>query len=242
MLDPLAKYIISQVNNDSTPSHLIIITIDQRNHGERLTNELAQKSWGEGNPTHGMDMVAMQDGTRRDISYLIDFLPSYIFVKVAPPQLHWLCSGISLGGHATWLALAHDKRILGGIPIIGCPDMIHLLTRRAERQSIKDKGKPPTVLRMPQVFVDTLKRIDPCHQPLSAYKDKKILILSGKDDGLVVWEASDPFVSKLKTEAKNDTTLEVHVFANTRHEVTQEMVSHMIAWLKRYYITPHGKL
>lgn len=46
-------------------------------------------------------------GTSRDVSYLIDFLPSYLFPTVQAQITEWLMGGISLGGHATWLALRH---------------------------------------------------------------------------------------------------------------------------------------
>ncbi len=46
-------------------------------------------------------------GTARDVSYLIDFLPSYLFPAGQAQITEWLMGGISLGGHATWLVLRH---------------------------------------------------------------------------------------------------------------------------------------
>lgn len=48
-------------------------------------------------------------GTSRDVSFLIDFLPPSLFRDDERTVTDWYCSGISLGGHATWLALAHGE-------------------------------------------------------------------------------------------------------------------------------------
>ena len=46
-------------------------------------------------------------GTAKDVSYLIDFLPAYLFPNNERPIDQWLIAGKSLGGHATWIALTH---------------------------------------------------------------------------------------------------------------------------------------
>ena len=46
-------------------------------------------------------------GTAKDVSYLIDFLPAYLFPNNERPIAQWLVAGKSLGGHATWIALTH---------------------------------------------------------------------------------------------------------------------------------------
>lgn len=71
-------------------------------------------------------------GTAQDLSLLITQLPSYI-----PFKLHsHICGGVSLGGHATWVALMSEPRITAGMIIIGCPDYIRLMTDRAIRSKI----------------------------------------------------------------------------------------------------------
>ena len=46
-------------------------------------------------------------GTAQDVSYLIDFLPSYLFPSNERPIAQWLIGGKSLGGHATWISFTH---------------------------------------------------------------------------------------------------------------------------------------
>ena len=51
-------------------------------------------------------------GTAQDVSYLIDFLPSYLFPAGERKINQWLVGGKSLGGHSTWIALRHGRRHL----------------------------------------------------------------------------------------------------------------------------------
>jgi hypothetical protein len=61
------------------------------------------------NVSHAVDMYSIQVGTARDVSFLIDFLPSVVFPKGERTVTDWFIAGISLGGHSTWLAMAHGE-------------------------------------------------------------------------------------------------------------------------------------
>lgn len=75
-------------------------------------------------------------GTSRDVTFLIDFLPAYLYPSAEKTIKQWLVAGISLGGHSTWISLrtgmydatmlpwmfSHghaEPRVRLGIPIIG---------------------------------------------------------------------------------------------------------------------------
>jgi len=45
-------------------------------------------------------------GTARDVSFMIDFLPSYLFPHEESKIDSWGVAGISLGGHSTWIILS----------------------------------------------------------------------------------------------------------------------------------------
>lgn len=164
---PFAIAAITDWNNrvqdgraQSPAKGLIAITFDQRNHGTRIIDPIANEAWRQGNPRHAQDMfsifrelqhmhiypstlmlpnvrvlincnVQYADGTSRDVSDLIDYLPSYIFPKSERKISDHLVLGVSLGGHATWHCVLHDPRINTAIPIIGCPDYISLMADRA---------------------------------------------------------------------------------------------------------------
>lgn len=46
-------------------------------------------------------------GAVKDLSFLIDILPAYIFPNDERTIGEWVLAGFSLGGHATWLGLRH---------------------------------------------------------------------------------------------------------------------------------------
>ena len=49
--------------------------------------------------------IAVAAGTAQDVSFLIDFLPSYLFPRGERTISQWVCAGKSLGGHSTWIVL-----------------------------------------------------------------------------------------------------------------------------------------
>lgn len=135
---PFAIAAITDWNNrvqdgraQSPAKGLIAVTFDQRNHGTRIIDPIANEAWRQGNPRHAQDMFSIFHGTSQDVSDLIDYLPSYIFPKSERKISDHLVLGVSLGGHATWHCVLHDPRISTAIPIIGCPDYINLMADRA---------------------------------------------------------------------------------------------------------------
>lgn len=107
---------------------------DQRNHGTREVDPLANQSWNKGNPHHAQDMVGIISGTVVDTQLLIDALPAYLFLESCPSPPAFdqhICLGVSLGGHSTWQALFAEPRITAGVSIIGCPDFQLLMRDRA---------------------------------------------------------------------------------------------------------------
>ncbi|EKM53986.1 uncharacterized protein PHACADRAFT_257525 [Phanerochaete carnosa HHB-10118-sp] len=221
--DGRAESIVKQVaSKGKSSTDLLVVTFDQRNHGERLVNRAANNRWGEGNDRHAIDMYAMYVGTVRDISYLIDFLPSYLFPGGEADIAEWAVGGMSLGGHATWFALRHEPRLGVGVPINGCPDYLHLMSRRAAASGVA--FEPPYV---PASFLAYVRANDPAapHTTPDAsnpFAGKKILVLAGAEDTLVPWESSEAFVKKL--EVGPDGVKKVILYPGVGHKCTEEMV------------------
>ncbi|EMD33315.1 hypothetical protein CERSUDRAFT_87199 [Gelatoporia subvermispora B] len=205
---------------------LLIVTFDQRNHGSRLVSELANEAWAKKNDRHAVDMYAIYSGTSRDVSYLIDFLPAYLFPSGERQIAQWLVGGISLGGHASWLTLRTEPRIKLGIPIIGCPDYLALMTDRAVKNGLST-GPP----YFPDALVALVKKDDPASAPYTStgaenpFLDKKVLVLSGGDDKLVPWAASQTFVDTLEVGPRG--VKKVVVAPGVGHECTPDMVKEM---------------
>ncbi|CRL20096.1 unnamed protein product [Penicillium camemberti] len=156
--------------NQDTPSAkgLIAVSFDQRNHGTRAVDPLANQSWKKGNPRHAQDMFSIFQGTARDTSVLMDYLPSYTFPSGEHKITENLVLGVSLGGHAAWSCLLHEPRVSAGVVIIGCPDYINLMADRARLSKLPSwtKSDPPgaEVLgseALPTSFLETVNRYDP---------------------------------------------------------------------------------
>ncbi|KAK4700254.1 hypothetical protein P7C70_g6000, partial [Phenoliferia sp. Uapishka_3] len=209
---------------------LLVVTFDQRNHGERVVEAQRNNGWKEKgtkdrieNESHAVDMYSIQTGTARDVSFLIDFLALTIFKYDERTITDYFVTGISLGGHSTWLALAHDPRITLGIPIIGSPSILTLLSHRAASLAAPLGPLPIAAPYFPKSFLDLIERHDPVNVSIEAWKDKRILVLSGEDDTLVNYGdgGTDTWVQKLKAAGVD---VDVVVQSGVGHALSPEMV------------------
>ncbi|GAA6006723.1 hypothetical protein JCM11491_003157 [Sporobolomyces phaffii] len=233
---------------------LVVVTFDQRNHGHRTVEREKNFGWREGgkkraqdrrdqgiqddeldNPFHAVDMMSIQTGTARDVSFLIDFLPSVLFPNDERTVVDWYCSGISLGGHSTWISLAHEPRISLGVPIIGSPSTLTLLSDRA--LSLPAPSGPLSVSApyFPKSFLAFLDQNDPDKVAMSVWNGRKLLVLSGNDDTLVnyVKGGSERFVERLRAEGQLQ-ELQVFVQPNTGHACTPEMMERATKFVWKY--------
>lgn len=114
------------------------------------------------------------EGTAKDTSLLIDYLPAFVFPNGEHTISENLVLGVSLGGHAAWSCLLHEPRISAGVVIIGCPDYLNLMVDRARLSKIPSwtKSNPPgsEIIgseAFPNTFVDIVKKYDPASLLLS---------------------------------------------------------------------------
>ncbi|KAG1847592.1 Alpha/Beta hydrolase protein, partial [Suillus subluteus] len=182
------------------------------------------KNPAKNNDQHAVDIYTIQStsGTAEDVSFLIDYLPSFLYPSGEWTIVEWGICGMSLGGHPTWIALSREPRLTLGIPIIGCPDYTKLISQRAQSSGIPFS---------PPYFPASLKTYIETHDPAQlAYRakdasnpffGKKILVLSGKEDKLVPWVASAEFVDGL--EVGEGGVKRVVVAEGAGHECTSGM-------------------
>jgi len=223
-IEPVATALLektSSINEQKRP--LYIVTLDHRNHGTRLVEARANNTWMEGNNRHAMDMYSIQMGTAQDVSLLCDFLPAYLFPRDECEVAAWGIIGISLGGHSTWITLSQDPRIKVGIPIIGCPDYLELLKYRAKTSDI-----PFAEPYIPAKIIDLIASSDPASKNYTSletsnpFLGKKVLVLSGEEDSLVPWTASQKFVESLEVGPQG--LKKVVLQRGVGHKCTAEMV------------------
>lgn len=184
-----------------------------------MVSKTANRAWAEGgkqvNPTHAADMHSTQMGTASDVSLLIHYLQAYIYPQNECKIIQYLCAGISLGGHATWLVLSHEPKIQAGIPIIGCPDFMTLMKGRAEPLGGLTQD------RMPDSLINAVSFLDPKVENL---KGKRILVLSGEKDKLVPFDKGAAFVEQVKQCAES---VQVEIYPGIGHKCTESMIDEM---------------
>ncbi|KAF8806085.1 alpha/beta-hydrolase [Phlegmacium glaucopus] len=236
-VDPVARRILAK-NTGDEQQQLWIVTLDHRNHGQRLLDAKANNAWTEtvSNNLHAMDMYSIQTGTAQDVSFLIDFIPAYFFPHDDCKVDTWGVAGISLGGHSTWIALSTDPRITLGIPIIGCPNYIELLKHRAHTSDIAFQAP-----HIPNSLITLINKSDPAFKNYKSldssnpFLGKKVLVLSGKEDPLVPWSASEGFVDAL--EVGPEGVKKVFVQEGVKHACTKEMVEEAASFVGQYMLT-----
>ncbi|KAK8201623.1 Alpha/Beta hydrolase protein [Phyllosticta capitalensis] len=231
---------------------LIAVSFDQRNHGSRQVDPVANEAWRNGNPRHAQDMFSIYHGTATDTSLLLSYLPAYISLT---PSQH-LVLGISLGGHATWHCVLHEPRISTAVSIIGCPDYTALMQQRAEKSKLQTwtSSEPAGSgfigsSDFPQALVEAVRQWDPAGslmrrlsnpeapspvemERLRAHlwanlQGKRLLNLSGGADKLVPYACGEGFLQFLKNTVQDDPRLafelEDLVFDGVGHETTPKM-------------------
>ncbi|WVQ73062.1 hypothetical protein IAR50_002625 [Cryptococcus sp. DSM 104548] len=213
---------------------LIVVTLDQRNHGERIVDRNANLAFGQ-NPRHLIDMAATIQGGVHDIQLLMDFLPAYLFPHGELTVEEWVITGISLGGHVTWKLLHDDPRVRIGIPIIGLPfeSLPKYLGARAINNGLS--WGPPT-------YPPSLQRIiEPYRDPVleqKAYAGKKILTMHGKEDKLVPFAKGEEDIKQIEKwteeEAEKGGICAIDLQENVGHVCTIEMLKKSAEWTWRY--------
>ncbi|RHZ51120.1 hypothetical protein CDV55_102919 [Aspergillus turcosus] len=153
---------------------LIAVSFDQRNHGTRLVDPLANEAWRQGNPRHAQDMFSIFQGTARDVSLLMDYLPAFVFPQGERKIFKHLVLGVSLGGHAAWSCLLHEPRVSAGVVIIGCPDYVNLMVDRARLSKLpswtNSDPQGSQILgseALPSSLLETIAKLDPASLFLS---------------------------------------------------------------------------
>ncbi|ODO10201.1 hypothetical protein I350_02430 [Cryptococcus amylolentus CBS 6273] len=214
--------------------NLVVVTLDQRNHGERIVDKTANLSFGQ-NPRHLIDMAATIQGGVHDIQLLMDFLPAYLFPHGELTVEEWVITGISLGGHVTWKLLHDDPRVQIGIPIIGLPfeSLPKYLGARALNNGLTwgPPTYPPSLQRMIEPFRD------PAFEQ-KAYSGKKILTMHGKEDKLVPFGQGEGDIKQIEDWVEHGTEkggiCAIDVQDNVGHVCTIQMLKKAAEWTWRY--------
>jgi len=204
---------------------MIAIAIEQRNHGRRTVDVRCNQGWNE---HHAADMYSACVGTAMDVSLIIDMLPARLGIATDRVGM----SGVSMGGHATLLAMTMDSRIQVGAPIIGGGDYRHLMELRAG-----ENGCP--LENFATYFSDSLQKVvakyDPIHHP-KRFTNRPLLMTNGEADNLVQIACNERFEAAVRPYYTNVERLRLSRYPGVGHAVPSEMWDEAKAWLKRWLL------
>ena len=197
----------------------IAIAIEQRNHGRRLVDGRVNGDWSL---SHAADMYGVFLGTASDVVTLIDMLPARLGLTSDRIGM----TGVSLGGHATLMAMALDSRISAGVALIGSGDYKRLMELRAQSNGCAagDVGRYFT----PELDA-VVKRRDPIHRA-AQFADRPLLMVNGADDALVPLECNQRFEAAAMPYYRDGSRLRLAAYPGVKHEVTPEMWNDAKAW------------
>ena len=199
-----------------------IIAVEQRNHGKRLIDKNANMS----NINMAVDMYSIFIGTAMDISLLIDAL--FIKYNFTPTKIG--VSGISLGGHATIMAMNLDKRIDVGVAFIGSGDYNTLMDYRKEKLELSQSEKN---IFYSDKMKQWIKRTDPINNP-AIFGNRPLLMLNGEADDLVQLDCNNKFFEKIKGYYDNPEMLKLKTYPNIKHQVISDMYIESKNWFKKW--------
>ncbi|KAK1922696.1 Alpha/Beta hydrolase protein [Papiliotrema laurentii] len=208
---------------------VIVVTVDQRNHGDRTVDRTANLAYDK-NPNHLVDMAACVVGGCHDVSFIIDFLGSYLFPEGNKRIDEWIATGISLGGNLTYRLLQIEPRINIAIPIIGLPWDVFRIYLQARAESMGLAFSPP-------LYPPALRPILESTRPDGCYKRKKILSIHGSIDNLVPYDKGERQIKQAQREAKESGgEMEIYVQEGAGHVVTPEMIEKTAEWVWRWAV------
>lgn len=92
------EHLQKQPTTNGSRLPLVLVCMDQRNHGTRQVDALRNYGWREDpprhNPSHAADMYSTQMGTAQDVSLVMDFLPAVLFPNDEHSVDRWICMGV----------------------------------------------------------------------------------------------------------------------------------------------------
>ncbi|TFY72055.1 hypothetical protein EVG20_g976 [Dentipellis fragilis] len=145
-----------------------------------------------------IDIFGMLVGSARDVSFVIDFLPLYLFPHGERTIVEWAVAGTSLGAQAVWLVLKEEPRVRTGIAVIGSPNCIAVM--RAMGAATGVPIAPPYV---PDALLALMRRLDPTSAAADCtaynpYFGKQVLVVAAEQDVYMAWGAYAAFVEEME--------------------------------------------
>jgi len=135
---------------------------DLPNHVERMLEPRRNEGWDKRNRTHAADMYGQMLQSVKEISLMIDLLPTLLGLSFARTAVF----GISQGGHAALLAFTAESRLDVCVSLIGSGDYkLNMVKRYSELVSgspmLELSDLPDFEALFPKALADVVEANDP---------------------------------------------------------------------------------
>lgn len=208
---------------DLAEAGFVAVAFDQRNHGRRLVDSRCHEYVTEAS---AVNLAGTVCGTAMDVSLLLDLLPLKAGIGTGPVGM----TGFSLGGFATFAAMAFDPRIQVGAPFIASG---HYRAHWEAMYRLEEEPKAPFEAYYPPDLDQRLGRFDLSAHP-ERLADRPILMLNGDADEIVPIEGNRAFERIARPHYKHPERLELRIWDGLGHEVPDDMWRAGIEWLAHW--------
>ncbi|BEI90672.1 uncharacterized protein CcaverHIS019_0307420 [Cutaneotrichosporon cavernicola] len=202
---------------------VIVVTYDQRNHGTRKLKK-DTLSYNK-NPLRLVAMATTLTGAVEDHQLIMDMLEDYVFPLGERKIVEFMCTGVSLGGHAVWRLMKTDPRVRIAVPIISVPpdslNQVHTTRFRADGTIGTDK----------MYFPKATREFYEGKTAPGTFKDKYILALCGGVDEVVPPSFGNEDWEKVRADAR---ATDQWIQPGIGHICTPEMVARAAEWFARW--------
>ncbi|EJT50316.1 hypothetical protein A1Q1_00421 [Trichosporon asahii var. asahii CBS 2479] len=226
----MASGLIGESRRPGATHDLLVVCLDQRNHGQRRVNPKCMPSYRDA--MRPADMLTVVQGGVQDYTMVMDFLPSYLWPTDERTVDRWMVSGVSMGGHVMWRILRSDPRVRVGVPIISIPPerLGTLLTIASEREGLLGTKEKPHPRGVREGYAEPTAP--------GAYRGKKILCLYGSADAMVPYALGKNKLREIMQENRGD--VQFWIQPDMGHVCSQEMVKKAADWFWEYGLAPEA--
>jgi len=194
------------------------VLIDARQHGERLSSELANAK-DELVANLFFDIVL---DTAEDVSQVITHYSMDDRVNTERSGM----AGISMGGFITYYVLTKDRRVKAAAPIIATPDWKSFIMSYKDKFNSVDETS----------IIQKVSNIDPIINYRKVYPCA-LLMQNGKVDSLIPYSGAEKFYNLLlPLYRENQDQLKLYFYEDTGHDVTEPMRQRLYDFFVKYLL------
>jgi pimeloyl-ACP methyl ester carboxylesterase len=202
------------------------VAMDNRGHGERQQEDAFRKLVSEENGLNMLKVRQLIKDSADDLVSLINYYSECENPSINPLRIG--VAGISMGGFITYRAMMLDSRIKVGTPLIASPFWEDLPGNLPKELKV---NREPEVIN---ALNEYSQKYSPGYHP-ECFAPRPLLIQIGADDRHFDVGRVTTFYQKIMPNYhENAERVKLDILPNVAHEVTPEMWSNAVNWLKRY--------